>query len=388
DLWLRDLGELRRLEPLAEDAEFRRQWREVKLRAKRSLAALVPQLANLATQAPGLRAIAKLVAGVAPERAVPAFAPETFKAWFRRHRRERGALEAPKGRVILWPDTFNNHFHPATAAAAVEVLEAAGYAVDVPDQWLCCGRPLYDYGMLTLAKKLLQEIIAALRDDIRAGTPLIGLEPSCTAVFRDELGNLFPHDEDARRLSRQTYTLGEFLAREGYAPPQLHARAVVHGHCHHKAILGMDHEEAVLGGMGLSVEVLDSGCCGMAGSFGFERGAKYDLSVRRGEQLLLPKVREAAPDTLIIADGFSCKEQIAQGTGRRALHLAQVLQLTLHMDGGLPLGPYPEERAEGLHRPRAWPALARSLAVAGIGTLVVGGALGWATRQLIKGAKV
>jgi len=159
----------------------------------------------------------------------------------------------------------------------------------------------------------------------------VGLEPSCVAVFRDELINLFPEDRDAQRLSRQTFLLSELLVqdREKLTLPKLDRQAIVHGHCHQKAVLRMDDMEKVLRDLGLDVEVLDSGCCGMAGSFGFEAGEHYEVSMKCGEQVLLPAVRQAAEDTLIVADGFSCREQIAQATGRQALHLAEVLQMAL-----------------------------------------------------------
>jgi Fe-S oxidoreductase len=223
--------------------------------------------------------------------------------------------------------------HPAPLQAAVEVLEAAGYQVVVPEQALCCGRPLYDFGMLDTAKRLLRQILNSLEQEINAGTPIVGLEPSCVAVFRDELTNLFPHDERARRLKKQTFVLSEFLERKAkhFQPPQLQRRAVVHMHCHHKAILRTGPEEAVLKKLGLDYKVLDSGCCGMAGSFGFEKD-HYEVSIASGERVLLPAVREADQGALIIADGFSCREQIAQTTDRRALHLAEVIQLALHQD--------------------------------------------------------
>ncbi len=292
------------------------------------LASHAPGLVNLLTQTPVLRGLAKALAGAAPERRLPAFAPVPFKKWFF-HRHE--PLRTGGKKILLWPDTFNNYFHPATAQAAVEVLESAGYTVSVPIPSLCCGRPLYDFGMLGLARRQLRQILDVLRDDIQAGTPIVGLEPSCVAVFRDELTNLFPEDQDAQRLSRQTFLLGELLVqdREKLALPKLHRQAIVHGHCHAKAVLRMGDVEKVLRDLGLDVEVLDSGCCGMAGSFGFEAGERYEVSMKCGEQVLLPAVRRAAEDTLIVADGFSCQEQIAQATGRRALHLAQVLQLAL-----------------------------------------------------------
>jgi Fe-S oxidoreductase len=330
------------------------------------LAAHTPGLVNLVTQAPLLSDLAKRLGGIAPERRIPAFAPQTFKEWFRQ-REPRN----PEGkRVILWPDTFNNHFHPDTAIAAVEVLEAAGYRVTVPEIDLCCGRPLYDYGWLDAARRLLRQILTALKSEIEAGVPVVGLEPSCVAVFRDELINLFPHDEDARRLSLQSFLLSEFLEREGYQPPKLHRRAVVHGHCHHKAIMRMTAEEAVLHKLGLDFEVLDSGCCGMAGAFGFER-EHYDVSIACGERVLLPAVRAAERETLIIANGFSCREQIAQSTDRRALHLAQVLQMALQGERRA-AGAYPEDRYIGQ------PARAGtgSFAVAAAGAVLGGVVLG------------
>ncbi|MDQ6661853.1 MAG: (Fe-S)-binding protein, partial [Chloroflexota bacterium] len=203
--------------------------------------------------------------------------------------------------------------------------------VEVPQQAICCGRPLYDFGMLNLAKHILWQVIVTMRSQIEAGIPIVGLEPSCVAVFRDELINLFPHDQDAKRLSQQTYLLSEFLEKEAtdFQVPQLHAKALVHGHCHHKAIMKMKDEEKLLSKLGLDFQVLDSGCCGMAGAFGFEQ-AHYDVSMKVGERVLLPAVRNAAQDTLIIANGFSCREQIVQTTERRALHLAEVLQMALH----------------------------------------------------------
>ncbi len=297
------------------------------------LAALAPGLVNLVTRTPGLAALARAAAGMAPERRIPAFAPRPFHRWFR----DRGP--GPDGRppVLLWPDTFNDYFHPETAQAAVEVLEEAGYRVEVPAARLCCGRPLYDFGMLDRARRLLLGVLDALRPALRAGAPVVGLEPSCVAVFRDELPNLLPLDEDARRLQRQSCTLGEFLvARAGHwRPPPLRGRALVQPHCHHAAVLRFDDDRTVLARLGLDAEVLDAGCCGMAGSFGFRRDT-YDVSIRAGERALLPAVRRAPLDTLIVADGFSCREQIAQATTRRAIHLAEVLRLAIRQARGAP----------------------------------------------------
>ena len=236
---------------------------------------------------------------------------------------------------MLWPDTFNNHFTPDTAHAAVEFLQAKGYEVTIPRKELCCGRPLYDWGMLDGAKKLLQEAIDVLQED---DVPIVGLEPSCISVFRDELPNLFPEHKE---LAKRFFTLSEFVQREKLELPQLKRKAVVQGHCHHKAIMKFESEEELLKKMGLDFEHLDSGCCGMAGAFGFDR-ENYEVSMRIGERVLLPAVRAASKETLIVADGFSCREQIEQSTDRKALHLAQVLQMALHEGPAGPEGELPE----------------------------------------------
>jgi Fe-S oxidoreductase len=293
------------------------------------LASAAPGLVNLTTQMPFVRDLAKLMAGIPGERRIPPFAPQTFRAWFQR-RRPRNVGETP---VLLWPDTFNNYFLPDTSKAALDVLEAAGFRVLLPQASLCCGRPLYDWGMLDRAKSLLLEILDVLSPDIEAGMPLVVLEPSCAAVFRDELLNLFPNDQRAQRLAKQTYLLSEFLEKLAphFEPPPLHRQAVIHGHCHHKSIMKMTDEESVLRRMGVDYQAPAPGCCGMAGAFGFEQD-KYDVSMDIGELELLPAVRRASPESLIIADGFSCREQIAQGTDRQALHLAEVIQMAMEAE--------------------------------------------------------
>ncbi|MGH9405759.1 MAG: FAD-binding and (Fe-S)-binding domain-containing protein [Terriglobia bacterium] len=300
------------------------------------LAQHAPRLANFFAEAPVLGSLAKFAAGISQHRKMPPFASEPFRTWFEKHRGSRNGngytvRDDGKPQVILWADTFNNYFHPRTAEAAVEVLESAGFRVRVPRQALCCGRPLYDYGLLDGAQRLIERNIDTLRKPIREGVPIVVLEPSCAAVFRDELMNLFPRDEDAQRLSKQTFLLSEFLEKhaENYQPPRLGRKALVHGHCHHKAVMKMDAEEAILKKIGLDYKLLDSGCCGMAGGFGFEK-EHYDISMKVGERALLPAVRQADPETLIIANGFSCREQISQTTDRKALHLAQVIQMGLH----------------------------------------------------------
>jgi Fe-S oxidoreductase len=242
----------------------------------------------------------------------------------------------------------------------------------VPMEHLCCGRPLYDYGMLDTARLFWRRMLNALRPHIQAGTPVVGVEPSCVASFRDELPNMLPHHEDAKRLSLQTLTLAEFLdahAPEGWEPPKLDRRAIMHGHCHHEAIMGLDAEERLLQRMGLDLEVLDSGCCGMAGSFGFEHG-HYDISVAIGERRLLPAARDAPEETLIVADGFSCKTQVEELTNRRPLHSAQVMAMARDHgpngpSGSLPERHYPDVEPASPNRAAAAGALAAAAAAVG-----------------------
>ncbi|HEY7396906.1 MAG TPA: FAD-linked oxidase C-terminal domain-containing protein [Gaiellaceae bacterium] len=273
-----------------------------------------------------LAGLGKRLVGIAPERELPQFAERTFRDWWV----ARGGCRVESGRrVLLWPDTFNNFFHPETAIAAVEVLEDAGCRVELPGRSLCCGRPLYDFGMLTLAKRLLRQILDELRPQIAGGVPVVGLEPSCLAVFRDELVNLFPDDVDAQRLRKQSFTLAEYLGQIEWEAPRLEGKALVQAHCHHKSVLGFDKDRELLERTGLDVEVLESGCCGMAGSFGYEAGEKYEVSMRCAEDTLLPRVRDAGENALLVADGFSCRSQIEHGAGRRPRHLAEVLRLGL-----------------------------------------------------------
>ncbi|HKG17254.1 MAG TPA: FAD-linked oxidase C-terminal domain-containing protein [Solirubrobacteraceae bacterium] len=290
-----------------------------------------PRLANALPRVPVIGGALKRAAGISAQRELPRFARQTFRTWFD----TRDPVNQGAPAVVLFPDTFTNFLHPDPGKATVEVLEAAGYRVVVPQAPMCCGRPLYDYGMLPTARRFLRHLVRVLRPHIRAGVYVVGIEPSCVAVFRDELVNMLPHDEDAKRLSLQTLTLAEFLeahARD-WDMPKLSRRAIVHGHCHHKAVMGMSAEEATLERLGLDFELLDSGCCGVAGSFGYEAD-HYDLSVKIGERRLLPAVRSAEPDTLVISDGFSCHTQITQLTDRRPLHLAEVIRMALDGDDG------------------------------------------------------
>ena len=299
------------------------------------LASGAPRIANFFSHAPGLRHLLGLTLGLAPQRQIPRFAIPSFRKWATRQRPAvfQKKPTSDRRKVLLWIDTFNNYFHPETSRAAFQVLEDAGFTVRCPQSVLCCGRPLYDFGMLTEAKRYLTTIMNTLSADIDAGLPIVVLEPSCASVFRDELHNLFPHDPRADWLRQQTFLLSEFLQNHapGYEPPKLSAKILLHGHCHHKALMKMSDEQTLLRRMGVEVECPDTGCCGMAGPFGFERD-KFEVAQAVGERVLLPAVRGAAPDTLIVADGFSCREQIGQSTGRRALHLAEVLQTALQMN--------------------------------------------------------
>jgi Fe-S oxidoreductase len=293
------------------------------------LGTLAPGIANFFSELPGLRHLLGLMLGLAPQRQIPRLAGLNFRRWARRNRPELFGKKpgSEKREVLLWIDTFNNYFHPETSRAALEVLEHAGFTVKCPQDVLCCGRPLYDFGMLTQAKRYLKNIMDVLSAEIDGGLPIVVLEPSCASVFRNELVNLFPRDPRASRLRQQTFLLSEFLEKHapGYAPPTLSGKVLVHGHCHHKALMKMSDEESLLRRAGVELESPDAGCCGMAGPFGFERD-KFEIAQAIGERVLLPAVRSAAPETIVVADGFSCREQIWQSTGRKAVHLAELLQ--------------------------------------------------------------
>jgi FAD/FMN-containing dehydrogenase/Fe-S oxidoreductase len=365
-------------------AEFLSHYYERKLRPRYAYAsgliywwaraaAQMPATANFFTQTPGLSNLIKFAAGYSQKRHIPPFAPETFKQWFAR----RSVRNHNKPPVILWVDTFNNHFTPAVGKSAVEVLEHAGYRVQVPTENLCCGRPLYDYGMLDTAKALLANVVGALRQPIRDGIPVVGLEPSCMTVFRDELTNLLYGDEDAKRLNGQSFILSEFLHDNAanYRPPELHRKALVHGHCHHKSVLHFETETDVLKKAGIDCEVPGSGCCGMAGSFGYEAD-HYKVGLDCGERVLLPTVRAAPQDQLIVTDGFSCREMIRQETNRKALHFAQVLQMAIREGPNGPLGPLPEKRYTAVERTPALP-----VGILATASILLGAGAIWASRR-------
>ncbi len=300
------------------------------------LASPFAEIVNFINRRSSVRFVLNKILRLAPQRQLPQFAATSFQSWVRNRQsvetrqNSKQSSSTNKPEVILWVDTFNNYFHPETSRAALEVLEDAGVQVTISQRHLCCGRPLYDFGMLDEAKRYLARILRVLGPQIEAGFPIIVLEPSCASVFRDELVNLFPNDARARKLRAQTFLLSEFLQHHapGYQSNRLSCRILVHGHCHQKALMKMTDEEVLLREMGAEVLLPDSGCCGLAGGFGFEKD-KFEISQAIGERVLLPAVRRESRETLIVADGFSCREQIRQATGREPLHLSEALRMAM-----------------------------------------------------------
>jgi Fe-S oxidoreductase len=283
------------------------------------IAAFVPGLVNFLTHTNPFMWLLKKIGGLAPEREIPRYASTPFRKGFR-DRASHGK------RVLLWTDSFNNYFHPHVLSSLEETLERVGYHVSIAGKNLCCGRPLYDYGMLKLAKKMLLNIMTELKDDIEAGTPIIFAEPSCLAVFKDELVQFFPNEQAALRLSHQCFTLAEFLQHEKLEfdlSSVSSEKFMFHGHCHHKSLDGEDSDKWLLSKLG-ETEILKSGCCGMAGSFGFEAGEKYEVSMAVAKKDLIPKIQERQ-DQILVADGFSCREQVKQIMGHYPLHTAEVV---------------------------------------------------------------
>ena len=223
-----------------------------------------------------------------------------------------------------FPDTFTNFFRPQSALAAARVLEAAGARVELPKERLCCGRPNYDYGLLDRAKASLEKILAALAPQIESGVPIVVLEPGCHSVFKDELLKLFPGDGNAGKLSKQVVSLGEFLQARNWKPRVIGGSALLHGHCHQKALGSTKADVALLEAAGIETSAPDTGCCGMSGSFGFRRET-YATSIKVADLSLLPIVRGVNSKTMIVSNGFSCREQIESLSGRSTLHLSEAL---------------------------------------------------------------
>jgi FAD/FMN-containing dehydrogenase/Fe-S oxidoreductase len=318
---------------------------------------LAPSLTNAILTGSLTSPIIKHMAGVAAERKLPRLAPRSFV----KSRRSATSLGAPglafetwdttkahvpgapgpshlgtwvttnhdpRPTVFLWPDTWNNYYHPATLSAAESVLSHAGFSVQTTERHICCGRPLYDFGLLDSARSYLANILTRVAPEIDASLPFIFLEPSCASVFKDELLEFFPNNTRAQRLSENVWLLADFLAAQAPHFPLGNlagSQILVHGHCHHKAVFGGPANEiALLGKTGASVNLIEAGCCGMAGPFGFEKG-KIGVSKTIANQELLPAVEASSPQTILVADGFSCREQISQLSGRTALHFAEVL---------------------------------------------------------------
>ena len=256
----------------------------------------------------------KKLAGIAPQRTLPKLAARTFRSQFE--------PAAGGERVVLFDDTFNNHFRPATAQAAQRVLEAAGCAVELPGEHVCCGRPYYDYGMLERARGALERALRVLAPQIDAGVPVVVLEPGCLSVFRDELKQLFPGDARARRLRELATSFAEFVANKPWRA-KAGGEVLMHAHCHQKALWGTAAELEVLRAAGCRVSAPDTGCCGMSGSFGY-RPEFYEASKRIAGLALAPAL-DAAPGAQVVANGFSCREQIEGLTGRATLHVAELL---------------------------------------------------------------
>jgi FAD/FMN-containing dehydrogenase/Fe-S oxidoreductase len=298
---------------------------------------LTPAVTNAILTGPVTSPLIKRIAGVAQERHLPSLAPKSFVSGHDFSRadeapRQNGAL-APEAisappQVVLWPDTWNNYYHPQTLAAAETVLTDAGFEVIVPRGHICCGRPLYDFGHLDAARRYLADVLGRMAPHIDAGRPFIFLEPSCASVFKDELPELFPNDARARRLRDLVWLLADWLAAEApdFATGRLNgAHILIHGHCHHKAVFGGPKKEiALLRQAGAAVDLIEAGCCGMAGPFGFEAD-KFEVSKTIASQGLLQAVQAAGPMTIVVADGFSCREQIMQLGHRQAMHFAEVL---------------------------------------------------------------
>lgn len=320
-------------------AEFLSQYYKTHARPRQALtmgrigewsavAGRFPKLVNSVTQTPLISTVAKWIGGVALERNLPRFAPKRFRQLLD-NRRTAQTKRIDKARVFLWVDTFSEHFHPDVAMAAVDVLEHAGYTVMLPPSKLCCGRPLYDFGYIDRARDNLRHILdtvgQTMLTESDAPIALVGLEPGCMSVFKDEMLKLFPDDARAQHLAEHSVLLGDFLYAQGYKPPRLDADVLVHVHCHQKSLFGSKGDMALLNDMGVKATLLDSGCCGMAGSFGFNP-KHVDISKAVGELVLLPAVRQTNESTVILTNGFSCREQIQQQTGRSVMHLAELLQ--------------------------------------------------------------
>jgi FAD/FMN-containing dehydrogenase/Fe-S oxidoreductase len=321
-------------------------------------ASFAPTIANSLQRGIGGVLMRRLL-GIHTERKLPRFAPQSFRHWFSQrgrrteahlatgqpvatesqtppadYRREEGATQrgskGPNREVLLFPDTFTNFFEPEVAMAATEVLERAAFQVLLPGRDLCCGRPLYEAGMLDAGRSRLLEIVHTLTPFVERGVTVVGLEPSCLLTLRDELPAFFPRMSLARKIAENALLFDEFLAKVDFKPPVLSGIALVHGHCHQKALAGLNAELALLRkSEQLKVEAPDAGCCGMAGAFGYD-ARHFDVSRTIAERALIPAIKSAGEGALIIADGFACRSQIRQFCpDGRPIHLAQALNMKI-----------------------------------------------------------
>ncbi|WP_024803096.1 FAD-binding and (Fe-S)-binding domain-containing protein [Nocardia sp. BMG51109] len=292
------------------------------------IAGRAPNLANAAMRLPGLAPLALSAAGVDKRRTIPAFATQTFRSWFEETRPTRPAAGDP---VVLFVDSFTNYFTPEVGQATVRVLEAAGYRPEITERQQCCGLTWISTGQLDAAKRILGRTVNALHAHSPAGTPIVGMEPSCTGVLRSDAGELVG-TAAAAAVAENTRTLAELLTDRQWTLPDLTGREIVaQPHCHHHSVMGWGPDARLLERAGAQVRRL-GGCCGLAGNFGVEKG-HYEVSVAVAEQQLLPAVSSAAPDTAILADGYSCRTQLADLSERRGQHLAQLLAEELDSQG-------------------------------------------------------
>jgi FAD/FMN-containing dehydrogenase/Fe-S oxidoreductase len=272
--------------------------------------------------------LAARMAGISTSRPLPVPARESLRSWLSQRGRPLG--EPPRGKVLLWTDTFTNAFDPHVGQAAVEVLESVGFQVEMPARPVCCGLTYLATGQLPAARRVLRRSLAVVREHLDAGVPIVGLEPSCTAALRSDALELLPDHPAARKLSGGVFTLAELLATRApdWSPRGagfgVGPRVVWQTHCHQHAILGTEADAALLARAGVEVVARPGGCCGLAGSFGYQRGHE-ELSVALAERALLPALREAGPDAVLLADGFSCRLQARQLARAQPKHLAELL---------------------------------------------------------------
>jgi FAD/FMN-containing dehydrogenase/Fe-S oxidoreductase len=333
---------------------------------------------NTVTHTPVLHRATTLVGGM-ENREVPLFAGESLQQWYAR-RGPRG--DGHCGTVVLWPDTFSNYFHPHVGQAAVEVLEYAGWRVEIPFEPVCCGLTWVSTGQVAIGKRVLSRTVAALAPHVRAGGYVVGLEPSCTAVFRSDAVELFPDNQDVHRLRSHTLTLAELLIEHtpGWRSPKLLRSVLAQVHCHQHAIMKWEADAKLLADAGADAEPLETGCCGLAGNFGFESG-HGEVSRACAERALLPRLRDASPEAVILADGFSCRSQIHEldSGGREAMHLAELFATM----GNMP-PEHPEEEAAPRPAEPSTAAKAVALTAAGLGAAGIAVALGAMLRKTLR----